>query len=93
VAAGAHTEGSAQGAGAPTPEEVVVFLAAYDDCRASPFTGPEQAAAAGTPPGDGLQRPVPAQLPGVRPSARAKARGCGCCPGTQTTISDCDGDW
>jgi hypothetical protein len=47
VAAGAHTEGSAQGAGAPTPEEVVVFLAAYDDCRASPFTGPEQAAAAG----------------------------------------------
>jgi hypothetical protein len=47
VAAGAHTEGSAPGAGAPTPEEVV-FLTAYDDCRASPFTGPEQAAAAGT---------------------------------------------
>ena len=30
VAAGAHTEGSAQGAGASTPEEVVEFLAA---CR------------------------------------------------------------
>ena len=48
VATGAHTEGSAPGAGAPTPEEVVTLLATYDDCRASPFTGPEQAAAAGT---------------------------------------------
>jgi hypothetical protein len=47
VAAGAHTEGSAQGAGAPTLEEVVAVLAAYDDCRAPPFTAPEQAAAAG----------------------------------------------
>jgi hypothetical protein len=47
VAAGAHTEGSA-GRQRTTPEEVVVFLAAYDDCRASPFTGPEPAAAAGT---------------------------------------------
>jgi Phosphotransferase enzyme family len=45
VSAGAHTEGSVQGAAAPTPDEVAAFLAAYDDRRARPFTGAEQAAA------------------------------------------------
>jgi Phosphotransferase enzyme family len=47
VAAGAHTDGSSNGAAAPTPQEVAAFLADYDDQRGRPFTGPEQATAAG----------------------------------------------
>jgi hypothetical protein len=47
LAAGAHTEGSRTGAGAPTPDEVAAFLANYDDLRATPFTDAQQRAAAG----------------------------------------------
>jgi hypothetical protein len=46
VAAGVHTDGSVQGAAAPTPDEVAAFLADYDQQRERPFTGAEQAAAA-----------------------------------------------
>jgi hypothetical protein len=46
VAAGAHTDGSTNGAAAPTPQEVASFLADYDDQRDKPFTGPERASAA-----------------------------------------------
>jgi Phosphotransferase enzyme family len=46
VAAGAHTDGSAHGAAAPTPDEVAAFLADHDQQRERPFTGAEQAAAA-----------------------------------------------
>lgn len=46
VAAGAHTDGSATGAAAPTPQEVAAFLADYEDQRDRPFTGTEQESAA-----------------------------------------------
>jgi hypothetical protein len=46
LAAGHHTQGSIQGAGAPTPEEVAAFLADYDRCRPTPFTRSQQTAAA-----------------------------------------------
>ena len=37
LAAGAYTEGSRTGAQAPTPEEVVAFLADYEAHRHAPF--------------------------------------------------------
>jgi hypothetical protein len=46
VAAGAHTDGGAHGAAAPTPDEVAAFLADHDQQRQRPFAGAEQAAAA-----------------------------------------------
>jgi hypothetical protein len=46
VAAGAHPDGSVQGAAASTPQEVAAFLADYGQQREQPFTGAEQAAAA-----------------------------------------------
>ena len=43
--AGAYTEGSSAGADAPTPHEVVAFLADYEANRHAPFSKSDQAAA------------------------------------------------
>jgi hypothetical protein len=43
--AGAHTDGSTNGAPAPTPQEVAAFLAYDDDQPDRPFTAAEQTAA------------------------------------------------
>jgi hypothetical protein len=45
VVAGAYTEGSIAGAGAPTPEEVVAFLSDYEANRPAPFSKSDQASA------------------------------------------------
>ena len=45
VVAGAYTEGSIAGAGAPTPQEVVAFLSDYEANRHTPFSKSDQAAA------------------------------------------------
>jgi Phosphotransferase enzyme family len=45
VVAGAYTEGSSAGADAPTPHEVVAFLADYEANRHAPFSKSDQAAA------------------------------------------------
>jgi hypothetical protein len=46
IAAGAFTEGSITGTGAPTPQEVVAFVSEYDATRPHPFSKSEQTAAA-----------------------------------------------
>ena len=45
VVAGAYTEGSIAGAGAPTPQEAVAFLSDYEANRHAPFSKSDQAAA------------------------------------------------
>lgn len=45
LSAGAYTEGDANDGGAPSPDEVAIFLADYDAQREVPFSASEQAAA------------------------------------------------
>ena len=45
LSAGAYTEGGTDGGGAPSPQEVALFLADYDAHRDVRFSAAEQAAA------------------------------------------------